>query len=141
MPWFQILLFNVYTLLSRNSCGRFVKHDVKLRRGEELETGFPWFCLALSLTQRENVFNEQTLLTIYYLIESNSKNARYPVKHPSWSGWLSHQQYIRAIQVHSELVTKGITVQFQLFNFEQLYYRFLSHQRQFSFKCKHSKGL
>ena len=34
-------------------------------------------------------------------------------------------------------MTKWITVQFQFLNFELLHYRFLSLQRQFSFKYKH----
>ena len=111
---------------------------MKLKRGEELETGFPWFWLALSLTQREKLFNEQTTILSWLKVDGT-----YPslVTLMSWSGSLSHRQYVRAIKVHLKLITKRITVQFQFFNFEQLHYRFLSHQRQFSFKCKQSKGL
>ena len=43
-----------------------MKQNKKLTRGEELETGVPWFWLPLSLTQRGKVLNEQTLFTIYY---------------------------------------------------------------------------
>ena len=35
---------------------------MKLKRGEEIETGVPWSRLALSLTQREKLFNEQTTI-------------------------------------------------------------------------------
>ena len=43
-----------------------MKQNKKLRRGEELETGVPWFWLPLSLTQKGKVSNQQTLFTIYY---------------------------------------------------------------------------
>ena len=44
-----------------------MKQNKKLRRGEELETGVPWFWLPLSLIQRGKVLNEQTLFAIYHL--------------------------------------------------------------------------
>ena len=43
-------------------------------------------------------------------------------------------------KVHLKLITKHITVQFQFFSFEQLDYRFLSHQRKFSFNVNSRKA-
>ena len=45
-----------------------MKQNKKLRQGEELETGVPWFWLPLSLTQIEKVMDDKTLFTIidYY---------------------------------------------------------------------------
>ena len=43
-----------------------MKQNKKLRRGEELETGVPWFLLPLRLTQRGKVLNEQALFAIYH---------------------------------------------------------------------------
>ena len=64
-PWF----WSFPDIFIALACSMRLSFAMKLKRGEELETGVPWFWLALSLTQREKLFNEQTMYNII-LIES-----------------------------------------------------------------------